>query len=79
VARAIGRLRPALHERDELVTDVDERRSRRATAESELEDQPLEGERLFDGAYLERHVVDSDQVPTGSRQTSTVRRAHPKR
>jgi hypothetical protein len=62
VPRAIGWLRPTLHERDELVAHVDERRPRRATAEREREDPPVEGERLVDVVDFERDVVDADEL-----------------
>ena len=61
VARAVARLRPALHQRDELIADIDERRVVRATAKLDVEQSAVELERAIDVVDLERDVVDSDE------------------
>src|SRR5947199_131401 len=47
--------------RDEVAADVDERQARRATAQLEIEDPAVEGERVVDALDLERDVVDADE------------------
>ena len=61
VALVVGGLPPALHERDELVAHVDERRARHAAAQLEREQAPVERQRGVDIGDLERHVVHADQ------------------
>ena len=61
VARAVGRLGPACGERDELVTQIDERhRATVAAAERELEDPAVERKRLVEIADLDGDVIDPD-------------------
>jgi hypothetical protein len=62
VAVRVGRLRPPLRERDELVAHVHEGHAAGAAAELEVEDAPVEGERLLDVADLEGDVVDADEA-----------------
>ena len=58
----VGLLRAAGRESDELVAHVDEGHPRAASpAELELEDAPVELERLLDVADLERNVVQADE------------------
>ena len=56
------RLRPAFGQGDELIAHVDERHAGAAPAQRELEQPPVERERLVDVADLERDVVDPDQT-----------------
>ena len=56
------RLGPARGQGDELIAHVDERHARAAPAQRELEQPPVERERLVDVADLERDVVDADQT-----------------
>ena len=51
----------ALHQRDELVAHVDERRAGHAAAQLELEEAAVERQRGVEIADLERHVVHADQ------------------
>src|SRR5919197_2359430 len=60
----VGRLRAAGGERDELVAHVDEGHPAGAPAQLELEDAPVELERLLDIAHLERDVVQADEPST---------------
>ena len=60
VARRVRPLRAALREREELVAHVDERHPRDPSAQLQLEQAPVEVERLVDRADLERDVVDPD-------------------
>ena len=62
MARAVRRLRPTFHQRNELVADVDERGARHAPAQRELEDPSIEVERLVDVSDFERDVVDPDET-----------------
>src|SRR6266545_2856181 len=62
MARAVRRLRATFHQRDELIADVDERGAGHPAAQRELEDAPVEVERLVDLADLERDVVDPDKT-----------------
>jgi hypothetical protein len=58
-------VRPAglrLHQRDELVADVDERGAPLAAAQRQVEELPVELERGVDVADLERDVVDPDEA-----------------
>ena len=57
----VGRLRPPLGERDELVAHVHEGHAAGAAAELEVEDAPVELERLLDVADLEGDVVQADE------------------
>jgi len=59
MAGAVRTARAALHERKELITDVDEDSAVRATSQRELEEPSVERERLLDVADLECHVVDT--------------------
>ena len=56
-----GACLPALHQRDELVAHVDERRALHAAAQLEREEAPIEGQRRVDVADLEGHVIHADQ------------------
>ncbi len=58
MALIVGTLLASLGERYELVADVDERHAAGAAAQPELEDPPVEGQRLLKVADLERDVVD---------------------
>ena len=60
--RSVGRLRPALHERHELVADIDERRARRAAAQAKLEQTAVEGQRAVEVAHLERDMVQTHEL-----------------
>ena len=64
MARVVGRLRPPLGERQELVAHVEERHPRDPAAELELEDRAVELERRVEVADLERDVVDPEQPGT---------------
>jgi len=61
VAVPVGLLRAAGRERDELVAHVDEGHAAAAAAQLELEDSPVELERLVDVAHLEGDVVQADE------------------
>src|SRR6516164_9564307 len=65
VPHTVGAVGSTLHQREELVAHVDERRSRRAAAQGELEDSAVERERLVNVADLERDVVDADEARHG--------------
>ena len=65
MAVRVGRLRPPLRERDELVAHVHEGHAAGAAAELELEDAPVELERLLDVADLEGDVVQADEPGAG--------------
>ena len=56
----VGRLRPPLGERDELVAQLDERHPADAAAQLDLEQAAVELERLVDRVDLERDVIDPD-------------------
>jgi hypothetical protein len=62
VAVRVGRLRPPRRERDELVAHVQEGHAASAAAELEVEDLPVEGERLVDVTDLKGDVVDADEA-----------------
>ena len=62
MARAVGRLGAAFHQRDELVADLDERGAVHPAAQRDLEDLLVERERLVDVVDLERDVVDPDEA-----------------
>ncbi len=64
VAVRVGQLRPSLGERDELVAQVHEGHPAGAAAELEVEDAPVELERLLDVADLEGDVVQTDEPRT---------------
>ena len=65
MAGAVRTTRAALHEREELITDVDEGSAARATSQRELEEPAVEGERLLDVTDLECDVVDPDEARHG--------------
>jgi hypothetical protein len=62
VARAVRRLRATPHQRDELITHLDERGAVGALLHVEVEELAVEGEGLVDVADLEGDVVDADQA-----------------
>ena len=63
MATAVGRLGPALLERDELVTEIDERHTGASAAKLERPEDPLpERNRLLDVPDLERDMVDPDRT-----------------
>jgi uncharacterized cupin superfamily protein len=62
VPLCVGRLHTAGTEGEELVAHVDERHSRNAAAERDLEHPAVEVERVVDGADLDRDVVDADEA-----------------
>ena len=62
MALVVPRLPAALHESDELVAHVDERRAGRAATQLEIEEAPVQRERGIEIADLERHVVYADQL-----------------
>jgi len=62
VAGAVGRLRTASHERDELIADVDERHAGRPAAQPEVEQAAVELDRAIDVVDLEGDVVDPDEA-----------------
>ena len=66
VPGAVRRLRAALHQRQELVADVDERRTCGATAQAQLEQAAVELERALEVLDLERDVVDADELAVSS-------------
>src|SRR5262249_53712412 len=57
---AVGRLGAALLQREELVAQIDERRGLALSAQLELEQTAVEGQRLLDVADLERDMVETD-------------------
>jgi hypothetical protein len=59
VTGRVRRLRPALHERDELVAELDEGRVAVALDPSELEEPAVELDRGVDVADLQRDMVDA--------------------
>ena len=67
VAMTVGRLCPPRRERDELVAHVDEGHAPATPAQLELEDAPVELERLHNVAHLEGDVVQADEPRTGYR------------
>ena len=56
----VRRLRASGREREKLVTHVDERHPRTASPQPQLEQAPVEHERLVDVADLERNVVEAE-------------------
>jgi hypothetical protein len=63
MALAVGRLRSARGERDELVAHVDERHAPSAASQLEIpEDRPPEFQHLIEVAHLERDVIHSDEL-----------------
>ena len=62
VACSVRLPRLTLHERDELVADVDEGGTMRPPAQRELEDLPVEVQRFLDVSDLERDVVDPGET-----------------
>src|SRR5262252_3743524 len=56
---AVGRLRAALLQREELVAQVDERRGLALAAQLELEQTAIKGQRLVDIADLQRDMVET--------------------
>src|SRR4029079_10801125 len=58
----VGRLRPPCGEREELVAHVHEGHAPGAATELEVEDAPVELERLLDVADLEGDVVQADEA-----------------
>ncbi len=65
MACSVARLRPALHEREELVADVDEGGALRTASELEVEQSAVEVECAVDVVDLERDVVDADEPRPG--------------
>ena len=63
--RAVG---VGLHQRDELVAEVDERHLPTAAAQRELKPPLVPGQGLVEVGHLERHVVDSDRANRHVRQ-----------
>ena len=61
MAVGVGRLRPPLRERDELIAHVHKGHAAGAATELEVEDAPVELERLLDVADLEGDVVQADE------------------
>ena len=57
----VGSLRAAFGQREELVAHADERHPRDARLHLDVEDAPVELERLVEVADLEGDMVDSDQ------------------
>src|SRR5262249_4806060 len=57
---AVGRLGAALLQREKLVAQIDERRGLALSAQLELEQTAVEGQRLLDVADLERDMVETD-------------------
>src|SRR5436190_16068590 len=68
----------ALHQRDELVADVDEGGTRPATAERHVEEAAPELDRRVDVADVECDVVDPDQA-RARHLVERYRRACPRR
>jgi hypothetical protein len=65
----------AFSERQELVAEVDEGHPRYPSAQRELEDRPVERERVLERPDLEGDVVDADRARPGhseSRKTASV-------
>lgn len=60
VAMAIGWVRRPRGKGDELIAEVDEGHPPGTSSQLEVEDPPVELERLLDVADLERHVVDAE-------------------
>ena len=61
----VGRLCAALREGDELVPDVDECHSAHPAPQLDLEDLPVEVQRLVEVVHLEGDVVEADQPRFG--------------
>ena len=62
VALAVGLPHGALGEREELVAQVDERHSAHPAAELQLEEAPVERQRLVERADLDGDVIDPDRA-----------------
>ena len=62
MAVVVRLLLPAAGESDELISHIDERHLMGASTQRELEDLPVEGERLVDVPHLDRDVVDPDKA-----------------
>src|SRR5262249_23265234 len=60
MAAAVGRLRAAFLQREELIAQIDERRGLTLAAQLELEQTAVEGQRLLDVADLERDMIETD-------------------
>ena len=72
VALSVLRRGGALHQREELVAQVDEGDAGTPPPQLELEQGAVEGERLVERGDLERHVIDPDGAAQGTQSTRRV-------
>ena len=77
MAAVVATLLAPFRQGEELVAHVDERHPRHDSAQVQLEEAPVEGQRLLDAPHFQRDVVDADQaggsIPAAFHDTGGVR------